>query len=75
MASQITGVSIVCLDICSGADQRKHQSSASLVFVRESTGHQWILDMDAQHGPLTWNATMGRKVVSKLYILQAFNKK
>ena len=27
--SQITGISIVCSTICSGADQRKHQSSAS----------------------------------------------
>ena len=26
MASQITGVSIVCLTLCSGADQRKHQT-------------------------------------------------
>ena len=34
MASQITGVSIVCTTVCSGADQRKHQSSASLPFVR-----------------------------------------
>ena len=25
MASQISGVSIVCLTVCSGADQRKHQ--------------------------------------------------
>ena len=33
MASQITGVSIVCWTVCSGADQRKHQSSASLAFV------------------------------------------
>ena len=32
-ASQITGVSIVCLTVGSGADQRKHQSSASLAFV------------------------------------------
>ena len=30
MGSQITGVSIVCSTVCSGADQRKHQSSASL---------------------------------------------
>ena len=30
VASQITGVSLVC----SGEDQRKHQSSVSLVFVR-----------------------------------------
>ena len=33
MASQITGVSIVYSTLCSCADQRKHQSSASLVFV------------------------------------------
>ena len=32
MASQIGGVSIVCSDICSGTDQRKRQSSASLAF-------------------------------------------
>ena len=30
MASQITGVSIVCLTVCWGADQRKRQSSAPL---------------------------------------------
>ena len=34
MASQITGVSIVYSTVCSGADQRKHQNSASLAFVR-----------------------------------------
>ena len=33
MASQITGVSIVFLTVCSGTDQRKHQSSISLAFV------------------------------------------
>ena len=32
--SQITGVSIICSPVCSGADQRKHQSSASLAFGR-----------------------------------------
>ena len=35
MASQITSFTIVYLTIYSGADQRKHQSSASLAFVRE----------------------------------------
>ena len=35
MVSQITGVSIVYSTVCSGADQRKHQSSASLAFMRE----------------------------------------
>ena len=34
MASQITSVSIVCLTICSCPDQRNHQSSTSLAFVR-----------------------------------------
>ena len=34
MTSQITGVSIVQSTVCSSADQRKHQSSASLAFVR-----------------------------------------
>ena len=34
MASRITGVSIVCSNVCSGEDQMKRQSSASLVFVR-----------------------------------------
>ena len=34
MASKITGVSIVYSSFCSGADQGKHQSSASLAFVR-----------------------------------------
>ena len=34
MASQITSLSIVYLTIYSDADQRKHQSSASLAFVR-----------------------------------------
>ena len=35
-ASHFTNVSIVCLAVCSGVVQRKHQSSTSLAFVRES---------------------------------------
>ena len=34
MASPILGVSIVYSTVCSGADQRTHQNSASLAFVR-----------------------------------------
>ena len=34
MGSQITSVSIVCSTVCSGTDQRKNQSFASLAFVR-----------------------------------------
>ena len=36
MASQITGAPMVYSTVCSGADQRKHRSSASLAFVMES---------------------------------------
>ena len=39
MASQITGVSVICSTLCSGADQRKHLKSASLAFVRGI--HRW----------------------------------
>ena len=34
IASQITGISIVCPTVCSDGDKKKHQSSASLAFVR-----------------------------------------
>ena len=39
MALQITGVLNVYSTVCSGIDQRKYQSSASLAFVRRI--HQW----------------------------------
>ena len=42
VAYLITGVSIICSTVCSGADQRKHQSSTSLVCVRGI--HRWPLD-------------------------------
>ena len=49
MASQITGFMIVCLTIYSGTDQRKRQSSASLVFVRGI--HWWPMD-SPHNGPV-----------------------
>ena len=39
VAFHITGVSVVFSTVCSGADQRTHQRSASLAFVREI--HRW----------------------------------
>ena len=39
MTSQTTGVSIAYSTVCSGAEQRNHQSSASLIFVRRI--HRW----------------------------------
>ena len=50
MASQITSVSIICSTVCSGADQRRHQSSASLAFVRGIH----LSQVDSPHkGPVT----------------------
>ena len=42
MASQITCVSIACFTVCSGTDQRKHQRSVTLAFVRGI--HRWLVD-------------------------------
>ena len=48
---QITGVSIVYTTVCSGTNQRKHQSSASLAFVRGI--HRWPVN-SPHKGPVTW---------------------
>ena len=50
LASQITGVLIVCLNVCSVADQRKHQSSMWLAFVRGI--HRWQVN-SPHKGPVT----------------------
>ena len=42
IAAQITGISIVCSTVVSGTDQIKHQSSASLAFVRGI--HRWTMN-------------------------------
>ena len=50
MAHQITGVSMVCTTVCSGADQTKHQSSASLAFMRGI--RRWSVN-SPHKGPVT----------------------
>ena len=50
MASQTTGVSIVYSSVGSGSDQRKHQSTASLAFVRGI--HRWPVN-STHKGPVT----------------------
>ena len=52
MASQITGVSIVCPTVCSGANQRKHKSSASLPFAR---GNPPLRASSAEHVSIWWH--------------------
>ena len=49
-ASQITSLTIVYSTVYSGTDQRKHQSSASLAFVRGI--HQWPVN-SPHKGPVT----------------------
>ena len=41
MVSQIIGISMICSTVCSGADQRNHQSSASLAFVNSSVTNEF----------------------------------
>ena len=50
MAFQITSIMIVYSTVYSGADQRKHQSSASLIFVRGI--HGWPVN-SPHKGPVT----------------------
>ena len=50
MASQITSVSIVYSALCTGPNQRKHQSSTSLAFVRGI--HRWPVN-SLHKGPVT----------------------
>ena len=50
MASRITSLMILCWTVDSGADQRKHQSSASLAFMRVI--HQWPVNYPHK-GPVT----------------------
>ena len=52
MASQITSFTIIYSTIHSGTDQRKHQSSASLAFVRII--HRWPVN-SLHKGPVTRN--------------------
>ena len=50
MVSQITRVWMVCSTVCSDADQRKHQCSASLAFVRGL--HRGLVN-SPRKGPVT----------------------
>ena len=63
MSSQITGVSIVYWAVCSGANQRKHQSSTSLAFVRGI--HRGLMN-SSHKGPVT------RKMLPFDYVIMHF---
>ena len=65
MASQISGVSIVCSTVCSGIDQRKHQSSASLAFVRGI--YQWPVNSPHKR-PVTWKMFSSDDVITEYHL-------
>ena len=70
-ASQITGVPIVYSTVCSEAEQRKYQSSASLAFVRGI--HRW-----PHEGPVTRKMFPFDDVIMisnrfSLYLIKYFN--
>ena len=65
IASQITSLTIVYSTVCSDADQRKHQSSASLAFVRGS--HRGLVN-----SPHKWPVT--RKIFPFDDVIMNFNK-
>ena len=48
MASQITSLTVVYSIVYSGIDQRKHQSSSSLAFVRGIHRDRWISRTNGQ---------------------------
>ena len=52
MASQITSLMMVFSTVLSGANQIKHQSSASLSFVRGI--HRWPVNNSPHKRPVTW---------------------
>ena len=64
MASQINGVLIVYSTFCSGADQRKLRSPASLSFLREI---YWWSEDSPHKGPVTRKMVQFDDVIMNMY--------
>ena len=65
MAAQNTSLTIVYSTVCSGADQRKHQSSASLAFVMGI--NQWPVN-SPHKGPVTRKMFPFDDVIMKIVV-------
>ena len=63
MASKKNSVLVVYLIVCSGADQRKHQSSMSLAFVKGI--HCWLVN-SPHNGPVMWKMFPFDDVIMKI---------
>ena len=70
IASQITSLTIVYSIVYSDADQRKHQSSASLAFVREFTGVNGQLRRKCFH-LMTWSCGWAITGMLMLWLITA----
>ena len=68
IVSQITSVSIVYSIVCSGADQRKHQSSALLAFVQGI--HRWLVN-SPHKWPVMWKMFPFDDVIMTLWPFDA----
>ena len=71
MASQITSPTIVYSGVYSGADQRKHQSSASLAFVRGI--HRWLRKRGTCFHLMTSSCRHDAYSISSKYFLLKIN--
>ena len=67
MASQITSLMIVYSTVYSGTDQSKHQSSASVAFVRGI--HRWPVN-SPNKGPLTRKIFPFGDIIMYMYVIQ-----
>ena len=68
MASQITSLTIVYSTVCSSADQRKHQSSASLAFVLGI--HRWPVNSPHKK-PVTRKMFPFDDVIMPIYLMKS----
>ena len=72
MASKTTGFSIVCLSVYSGTDQRKHQTSTSLAFVRGI--HRWLVDFPHKWQLMLENVSIWWRHRGKISLKNTFVK-
>ena len=78
LACQITGLMIVYSTVYSGADQRKHQSPASLAFVRGI--HQWPVNSphrasNAENVSIWWRHHELEKSVPQRLVWNVFHRR
>ena len=69
MAFEITSRTIVYSTVYSDKDQRKYQSSASLAFVGEFTGHRWISRRNGQYHGNCFHLMLGINGDYDFYVL------